>query len=106
MNIALTEARLQGYRDAIDAEQGRGPFALVAVLSHDMPGQFGLGIAVANERGYNPIPAGWACFEQMDQAQAESDWLNEVLGMDADTVARIVASTMGGQHYQSGEAVE
>ena len=100
MNIGLTEARLSGYRDFFANEENRGPIAIVAVVSEEMPGHFGLGIAVANERGYHPIPAGWAIFETMELAEAESDRANAALGLDERQAFGIVASTMGGRFYR------
>jgi len=101
MNIALTQARLEGYRDFFANEENRGPIAIVAVVSEEIAGHFGLGIAVANERGYNPIPAGWAIFETMEAAEADADRANAQLGHDDLQAFKIVASTMGGKLYRT-----
>jgi hypothetical protein len=56
--------------------------------------QWGLGIAVANERGYNPIPPYWCHGDNYNQLGDHADLLNERRGMSRDEVARIIASTM------------
>lgn len=101
MNISLTDARLTAYADFFAAEENRGPIAIAAIISNEMPGHFGLGIAVANERGYNPIPAGWAVFESMEMAERDAEKANESLGLDDLEAFKIVASTMGGKLYST-----
>lgn len=67
------------------------PYAFVAVIAKD---KWQLAVAVANERGYNPI-------NQLFESQAEADeWaegLNRHIGLSADAKFKIVASTMGGR---------
>lgn len=61
-----------------------------------MQGSFvGLGIATANEAGYSPIPMN-ACHGDSYMEMADhADMLNkEWLGLDANTAARIICSSM------------
>lgn len=83
---------------------GRGPVAFVAVITSDRRdakiAPFSLGLAVANEPGYHPVPIGWARFQRMDHAEHEVDRLNrDVLGIGHQREFEIVASTMGGKRY-------
>lgn len=100
MNKQMSKGHFEGIKDAFEREEGRGPIAFVPVIETDLQGHFGLGVAVANERGYNPLPAGFACFESYDLAEAEATRLNGLLKLDHDTAWRIVASTMGGKLYR------
>jgi hypothetical protein len=54
-----------------------------------------LGVAVANEQGYNPIPG--KTFKDRAEAKEWADGLNKHIGRDADQVLRIIGSSMGGQ---------
>jgi hypothetical protein len=56
-----------------------------------------LGIAIANENGYNPVPEFWAHADTHDEMQAHADELNEKEGKDKRLAAEIVCSTMGGR---------
>ena len=68
----------------------------------------GLGIAVANEPGYHPIPVFWALAEYGPDASKamgdHADELNAERGMDHDTAFRIIASTMGGRAFYKLDA--
>ncbi len=75
-------------------------------MSDDLSGHFGLGVAVANERGYNPVPAGWAISEDMAKAREEAERLNELLGHSKETSFQIIASTMGGRLYRRAGPIE
>lgn len=99
MNKEMSQGHFEGTVDAFAREDIRGPIAFIAVTESELAGHFGIGIAVANERGYNPIPAGFACFEDYELAEAEADRLNGLLQLDTDTIWRIVASTMGGKRF-------
>lgn len=104
-NFPLTTSRAEAYQQAC-AE--RGPIAFVAVLpSENSHGYHGaLGIAVANERGYHPVPLGWARFTTMDAAQANADELNRHIGLSDMTAVLIVASTMGGKPFRLPKPTE
>jgi hypothetical protein len=56
-----------------------------------------LGIAIANEQGYNPIPEFWANADTYGEMSAHADELNEAEGKDKMLAAEIVCSTMGGR---------
>ena len=88
----LADRRAESYRRACVE---RGSIVFVPVTE----GSF-LGVAVANERGYHPVPEGWACYANMDAAQQHANHLNtEVLGLTGEQVAMIIISTMGGVRY-------
>lgn len=102
-SLKLTDNHARGYAVAIEAQE-RGPIALVVVCPPErdtMPGQAAaLGVAVANERGYFPVPAGWAHYATWDEAEADADRINrEVLQLSTDAAFQIIASTMGGRRY-------
>ena len=64
-----------------------------------------LGMAVANERGYIPVPESWAYIKQglkaYDIISDYCDTLNEVLfNLDPDVAIRIVCSTMAAQNRE------
>lgn len=61
-------------------------------------GAWRLGVAVANERGYNPI--GGKTFDREADAREWADGLNTHIGRDEDIAARIVISTMGGRRVE------
>lgn len=56
-----------------------------------------LGVAIANQRGYVPIPEHWAHADYLDQMQHHADELNEAEGLTKLQAAEIVCSTMGGR---------
>lgn len=67
-------------------------YAYTAVMAGDT---YGLGIAVANERGYLPIPLHWANAETYDAAADMAEVLNrDLLGLSNDAMARIICSSM------------
>jgi hypothetical protein len=90
----LTIERAQSYQRVINT-----PFCFVAVTgAHKYQGH--LGIARANERGYNPIPMGWARYVTFAEAEAHADLLNsQTLGLTNEDSTFIIISTMGGIRY-------
>lgn len=70
-------------------------WAFVPVIGKDFPAQ--LGIAVANESGYYPIPEHWTHADSWDEMNHHADELNRAEGLSDDAAARIVCSTMGGR---------
>lgn len=66
-------------------------FAYVAV---DKPEGFGLGVAVANERGYSPINMFHYQANTCEEAEAEALRLNEARGITEDAALDIVLSSM------------
>jgi hypothetical protein len=67
-------------------------YAYVAVMSGNT---YGLGLAVANESGYNPIPLHWAQADSFDTAHDMADELNrDLLGLNEMAATRIICSTM------------
>lgn len=95
----LTDTRAKSYQTAC---ADRGQIAFVATSPDEaLPGiQGAIGVAVANERGYFPVPLGWARYATYDSAADHADYLNEkVLGLTVDDAFAIIASTMGGKRY-------
>lgn len=70
-------------------------WCFVAVVGEHYPAR--LGVAIANEQGYNPVPEFWAHADTFDEMQAHADELNEEEGKDRRVAAEIVCSTMGGR---------
>ena len=75
--------------------------ALVAVMAQDRPnrqpqhGVYGLGLAIANEDGYYPIPLHWCHGDSWREMQEHADALNaELFKLDKRQAARIVCTTM------------
>jgi hypothetical protein len=71
-------------------------YAYVVVTAKGESG-FALGIAVANEQGYNPIDG--RTFEKEDEARDWANGLNAHIGLDLDTAWAIICSTMGGRRF-------
>ena len=67
--------------------------AFAPVCTHN--GRFGLGLAERNEPGYWPM-VGFGEFDTWEDARASADELNAKLGLDLETAALIVASSMAG----------
>jgi hypothetical protein len=93
----LTQTHLEA---AIIDQSAAGAFpgklyAFVAVIGG---GGWQLGVAVANEPGYNPIPG--KTFKTQAEAKEWADGLNKHIGRDADTVMAIVCSSMGGRRVE------
>ena len=77
-----------GFDDAVKGKIA----ALTAVVQ---PNGIGLGIAIANEQGYIPIPLYWCRGEDYEQMQEHAKALNaELFGLDAKEAAKIVCSSM------------
>lgn len=53
-----------------------------------------LGVAIANERGYMPIPLTFCNSETWDEMADHADELNEARGLTIDEAARITCSSM------------
>lgn len=54
----------------------------------------GLGVAIANERGYYAVSPNIAHFDRYDDAANEADRLNAAIGLGDDAAWKIVASSM------------
>jgi hypothetical protein len=67
-------------------------WAFVAVLGEANPAR--LGVAVAGEPGYYPIPEFWCHADDYGVMRAHADALNAERGLDLRSAAQIVASTM------------
>jgi len=83
------------FEAGVDEAMKGKVFAFVAVVGKNFPAR--LGLAVANERGYNPVPEFWSHADDLHELQAHADELNEAMGINRELAANIVCSTMGGQ---------
>jgi hypothetical protein len=70
-------------------------YAFTAVIGG---GGWQLGLAIANEGGYNPIPG--KTFATQTEAKQWADGLNKHIGRDEDSVMAIICSTMGGRRVE------
>lgn len=70
-------------------------YAFTAVIAD---GGWQLGVAVANEQGYNPIPG--KTFKDRGEAKQWADGLNQHIGRDDETVMAIICSSMGGRRVE------
>lgn len=68
-------------------------WAYVAVIPPKGPGA-ALGIAVANEAGYHPIPLNWCWGDNYLDMEKHADELNNERGMSVHEAASIIASSM------------
>jgi hypothetical protein len=70
-------------------------YAFTAVVNHDKNGPpFVLGVAIANEPGYYPIPSFWAYSDDYSELSRHADDLNREIGVDEKAAARVVCSSM------------
>lgn len=99
----LTFLRAEAYAEAA---ADRGKVAFVAVIPQEnLAGINGaLGLAIANELGYFPVPLGWARYTSFDAAANHADILNNHLGHDDGTAFEIICSTMGGKPFREKPA--
>lgn len=79
----------------LDAKMAGKVYAFTPVVRE---GYIGLGIAVANESGYLPVPQFFCYADRWDEMSAHADELNRALGLDDRSAARVVASTMAAQN--------
>lgn len=70
-------------------------YAFTAVIGE---GGWQLGVAIANESGYNPISG--KTFKDQAEAKQWADGLNKHIGRDDDSVLAIICSTMGGRRVE------
>jgi hypothetical protein len=69
-------------------------YAFVAVYNEGWK----LGVAVANESGYNPIDG--KTFKDQGEANEWADGLNAHIGLDKHAALQIIGSTMGGNRVE------
>lgn len=72
-------------------------WAFIATMSPIHKDRYGLGVAIANEPGYYPIPLTWANSDSWDSMSDHATELNRDMGLTAINEARIICSTMGGK---------
>ena len=88
LNAALLDQKVAGIFEGQD-------YAYVPVVNDN---GYGIGIAVANEDGYNPV--GGMSFNSYAEARLFADGMNKHIGLPMDHVTGIVCSTMGGYSYR------
>ena len=76
--------------DVADAFRGK-LWAYTAIVDKD---GYGLGIAVANEAGYSPVPKFFTQLKSYKDAVAMADSLNTERGLDKRTSIEITCSSM------------
>ena len=98
MDITSTNLGLAILDQRAGGMFGSRPYAYLAIIDGD---RWALGIAVANERGYNPTGLNYA-----DRAEAETvaAGMNKHLNLSDDDTTGIIVSTMGGRRYAQGAA--
>lgn len=69
-------------------------YAYVPVLLDDEGMGFGLGVAVAREPGYFPIPASFFKTGDYKEAAQTADGMNLHIGLSEDAAVKIIASSM------------
>ena len=86
----------EGWFECGGIELSEGKLAaLVAVIQ---PEGIGLGLAIANDPGYYPIPRYWCRGNDWSQMKEHADNMNlTLLKLDAEQACKIVASTMRGK---------
>lgn len=65
--------------------------------NHHECGKVGLGVAIANERGFHPVPLTWCNADSWAEIAAHADELNRAEGFDEGAAERVVISTMRGE---------
>lgn len=90
------EGRFECGLDAVVAGKA---WAFVAVPGENARAR--LGIAIANEAGYNPIPETWCHGDNLDEMHRHADELNETEGLNSDVAGRIVMSTLAAQNNRT-----
>jgi hypothetical protein len=95
--IEMTDITNTNLEAALIDQSAAGAFpdklyAFTAVIEN---GAWCLGVAVANEKGYNPIPG--KKFKTQAEAKEWADGLNKHIGRDDHSVMAIICSTMGGR---------
>lgn len=95
-NLAIAEMGIEEkFKDKI--------WVYAPTITGDIPS---LGIAVANEKGYCPISAFFVHADTYDEISTHADELNLARGLDVETAARIVMSTMAGKPFVAGGEAE
>lgn len=82
------------FECGIDALVKGKAYAFVVVTTNGDYAPWGLGVAVANEPGYYPIPAHWAHGDDYKELDAHAEELNAELGVGPRAAAIMVASSM------------
>lgn len=95
----ITQTNLEAaIIDQVVAGQFTGlTYAYIPVVVIGDGGGWQLGVAVANERGYSPVIG--KTFDTQLEAKEWADGLNEHVGIDRNTAAFIIISTMGGKSF-------
>jgi hypothetical protein len=85
------------FECGLDAAVKGKTWAFVAVVGEHYPAR--LGVAIANESGFMPIPEHWCNADDYDAMEAHAEALNTAEGLNPRQAAEIQCSTMGGRRY-------
>lgn len=92
LSAALLDQKVAGlFHDQI--------YAYTVVTVEELPKLWSLGIAVANEDGFNPILSSEFNWDDFDQASSFVEGMNLHIGLKERDAIEIVVSTMGGRRY-------
>jgi len=81
------------FECGLDAVVKNKVYAFVAVIGQHNPAA--LGVAIANEAGYVPIPEHWCYGDDYHEMEEYADELNAAMDLTPKASTIIVASTMG-----------
>lgn len=88
LNAAILDQKIAGlFRNK--------PYAFVAVLVENLPFPWGIGIAVENERGYNPVDSKLFNWDSHSAAEDFVDAMNRHIGLSRREALDLVVTTMG-----------
>ena len=95
------EGRFESGLDAV--LKGKEAYAFTAVVNdqHEK-GQppYRLGVAVANEPGYYPVPLHWSHSDNYEAMLEHAHELNDALGLSRREAALIISSSMAAQNWR------
>lgn len=85
---------------ALDLVKGKAAAFTAAIHS----GGMGLGLAVANQPGYYPVPLAWCHGDDWNELRKHADALNlEHFDLDAKAASTIVASSIAAQNRRNAD---
>lgn len=98
MKHFTAEGRFECGMDAVIAGKA---WAFVAVMPPKGGPAAALGLAIANEAGYTPVPLHWCHADSWAEMEAHAEALNRAEGISDDAATRIVCSTFAAQNRKA-----